>query len=96
MKIPTFLASNPSAIRKAVLIFAAAGLISISQLSSAASTCKGLQQDACSRDNSCSWIKSYSTKSGKTIKAYCRNKPEPASKKAIPDSGSATKGDKKD
>ncbi len=94
MNIPT-LALNPSAIRRTVLILAATGLISTSQLSSAASACKGLQQDACSSDNSCSWIKSYSTKSGKTIKAYCRNKSKPGSKKTVPDSSSATKGDKK-
>jgi len=94
MKTPT-LASNTSAIRKTVLVLAATGLISISQLSSAAGTCKGLQQDACSSDNSCSWVKSYSTKSGKTIKAYCRNKSKPGSKKAVPDSSSAGKGDKK-
>jgi len=93
MKIPT-LVLNSSTTRKAVLIFAATGLISISQLSSAAGTCKGLQQDACSSDNSCSWVKSYSTKSGKTIKAYCRNKSKPGSKKAVPDSSSATKSDK--
>ena len=93
MKIPT-LASNPSAIRKTVLVLAATGLISFSQLSSAAGACKGLQQDACSSENSCSWIKSYTTKNGKTISAYCRNKSKPGSKKSVPDSSSAAKSDK--
>jgi hypothetical protein len=93
MKIPT-LASNPSIIRKTVLVLAATGLISISQLSLAAGTCKGLQQDACSSENSCSWIKSYTTKNGKTISAYCRNKSKPGSKKSVPDSSSAGKSDK--
>ncbi len=86
---------NPSAIRKTALVLAATGLMSFSQLSSAASACKGLQQDACSSDNSCSWVKSYSTKSGKTINAYCRNKSTPGSKKTLPDSSSAAEGDKK-
>ncbi len=94
MNRPT-LASNSSAIRKTVLVLAATGLISISQLSSAAGTCKGLQQDACGGDNSCSWIKSYTTKKGKTINAYCRNKSKPGSKKTLPDSSSTPKGDKK-
>jgi len=94
MNIPT-LALSPSAIRRTILVLAATGLISTSQLSSAVGTCKGLQQDACSSDNSCSWIKSYSTKTGKTIKAYCRNKSKPGTKKSIPDSSSTTKGDEK-
>ncbi len=88
------LTSRATAIHKTLLIFAAAGLISFSQLSSAAAACKGLQSDACNSDNSCSWVKSYSTKSGKTIKAYCRNKSVPGSKKSIPDSSSSTKGGK--
>jgi len=93
MKIPT-LASSSSAIRNTALVLAATGLISISQLSSAAGACKGLQKDVCSSETSCSWIKSYTTKSGKTISAYCRNKSKPGSKKSVPDSSSAGKSDK--
>lgn len=92
-KLPLVL--NPSAIRKTALVLAVTGLMSFSQLSSAAGACKGQQQDACSSDTSCSWVKSYSTKSGKTIKSYCRNKSKPGSKKALPDSSAATKDDKK-
>lgn len=94
MKVPS-LVLNSSVTRKTVLILAASGLLAFSQLSTAASSCKGMEQNTCSSDTSCSWVKSYSTKSGKTIKAYCRNKSIPGSKKTIPDSSAAEKDDKK-
>lgn len=93
MKTP-ILVSNSSAIRKSVFLLAIAGLLSISHLSSAAGTCKGLQQDACSSDNSCSWINSYTTKKGKTINAYCRNKSKSRKSTNVPDSSKAEKSDK--
>ena len=93
MNTPT-LFSNSSAIRKPVLILSMAGLLSLSQFSFAAGSCKGLQQDACSSDSSCSWINSYTTKKGKTINAYCRNKPKASSNKAVPDSSRVNKSDK--
>ncbi len=36
--------------------------------------CKGLSKSACSADSACSWIKSYVTKNGKKVDAYCRVK----------------------
>lgn len=93
MKTPT-LVLKTSAIRKTGLVLAATALISVSQFSSAAGICKGLQQDACSSESSCSWINSYTTKKGKTINAYCRNKPKSSSKKTVPDSSSSAKTDK--
>ena len=93
MNTPT-LVSNTSTIRKPVLLLALAGLLSVSQVSFAASACKGMQQDACSSNNSCSWINSYTTKKGKTINAYCRNKSKSNKSKAVPDSSSAGKTDK--
>ncbi|MFW2440007.1 MAG: hypothetical protein ACN4GR_11605 [Arenicellales bacterium] len=85
---------NTSVLRKSVLLLAATGLLSISQFSFAAATCKGMQQDACSSENSCSWVNSYTTKTGKKINAYCRNKSNPGAKKSVPDSSSAGKSDK--
>ena len=93
MKIPT-LASNSSTIRKTVLFLAIAGLHSFSQLSSAADACKGMQQDKCSSDNSCSWVNSYTTKKGNTIKAYCRNKSKSSKTTNVPDSSKSEKSDK--
>ena len=97
MKLPPFFSGNScntQLVRKSVLVLATAGLLSFSQFSSAAGACKGMQQDACSSDTSCSWIHSYTTKKGKTIKAYCRNKPKSDKSKAVPDSSSAGKSDK--
>ncbi|MEN8168082.1 MAG: chromosome partitioning protein ParB [Pseudomonadota bacterium] len=36
--------------------------------------CKGLSKSACSTNSSCSWVKSYKTKAGKNVAAYCRVK----------------------
>ena len=93
MKTPT-LVSNSSTIRKPALFLLIAGLLSFSQLSSAAGACKGMQQDACSSNNSCSWINSYSTKKGNTIKAYCRNKSKSSKSTDVPDSSKTEKNDK--
>lgn len=37
-------------------------------------TCKDLSKKQCESADTCSWIKSYTTKSGKTVAAYCRTK----------------------
>jgi len=43
----------------------------------AASACKGMDEKSCNAaDGQCSWIKSYETKSGKKVQAYCRTKPK--------------------
>jgi hypothetical protein len=39
----------------------------------AASQCKGLEESACNGNPSCTWISAYTTKSGKSISAYCRS-----------------------
>ena len=83
-----------SLVRQSALVLLAAGLLSLSQLSNAAGACKGLKKGVCNSDNSCSWINSYTTKTGKTINAYCRNKSKPKKSKAVPDSSSAGKTDK--
>ena len=93
MYTPT-LVSNTSTIRKSVFLLAIAGLFSVSTVSFAAGACKGMQKDACSSDSSCSWINSYTTKKGKTINAYCRNKSKSSKSKAVPDSSSAGEADK--
>lgn len=93
MKIPT-LVSNSSTIRKPVSFLLIAGLFCFSQLSSAAGDCKGMQQDACSSDISCSWINSYTTKKGNAIKAYCRNKSKSSNSTDVPDNSTADRNDK--
>ena len=85
---------NKSIVRQSAVMLVAAGLLSFNSLSFAAGACKGLEKDVCSSDNSCSWINSYTTKKGKTIKAYCRNKSKSNKSKAVPDSSSAGKTDK--
>lgn len=79
---------------KPVLVLAAAGLLSLSALSFGAGACKGQAQDACSSDDSCSWVNSYTTKKGNTINAYCRNKSKPAKSSVVPDSNAKARPDK--
>lgn len=67
----------------AVLMFVATmAALPVSQPVLAASQCKGLDLKACDTSASCSWIKSYQTKKGKIINAYCRTKPVKKSSKA--------------
>jgi hypothetical protein len=63
------------------LLVASSTLLAFSQLANAAGTCKEMEKDACMSSTSCSWINSYTTKKGKTVKAYCRNKPKKKSSK---------------
>ena len=37
--------------------------------------CKGLSKVKCDGSPDCSWVKSYKTKTGKTVDGYCRAKP---------------------
>ncbi|MCG7922862.1 MAG: chromosome partitioning protein ParB [Candidatus Thiodiazotropha lotti] len=39
---------------------------------SAAKACKGMSKSACSGNANCSWVKSYTTKTGAKVNAYCR------------------------
>ena len=79
---------------KPLLVLATAGLLSFSPLSLAAGACKGQAQDACSSDNSCSWVKSYTTKKGNTINSYCRNKSKPGKNSVNTGSSAKAKPDK--
>jgi hypothetical protein len=42
----------------------------------AASRCKGLAQSQCERADHCTWVNSYTTKSGTKVSGYCRAKPK--------------------
>jgi hypothetical protein len=93
MKTPT-LASRPRTLSKSVFFLSMMGLLSVTPLSYAAESCKGLQQDACKSNNSCSWINSYTTKKGNTINAYCRNKPKSSSSNTAPGSNTSDQSDR--
>ncbi len=53
--------------------------------------CKGLDKGKCEQADACSWVKSYKTKSGNTVKAYCRAK----AKNSSADAGTKKKSGKK-
>jgi hypothetical protein len=42
----------------------------------AASSCKGISQNACTANDSCGWTKAYKKKNGSKVAAYCRAKPK--------------------
>ena len=87
--------NTDSSVRPSVLVLAVSAMLAFSSLSLAGAGCKGLQEDACNGVKSCSWIKSYTTKKGKTINAYCRNSPKRTTGKKAPDKGVAVMRDKK-
>jgi hypothetical protein len=43
-------------------------------LHAAEAACKGLANDVCSKNASCSWVDPYKTKKGKEIAGFCRKK----------------------
>ena len=59
------------------------GLASISGTPAlaAAKACKGMAMSACEAEASCSWVKSYKNKSGKSVAAHCRTKGKKSVKK---------------
>ncbi|MCG8066693.1 MAG: chromosome partitioning protein ParB [Candidatus Thiodiazotropha taylori] len=69
---------------------------------SAAKACKGMSKSACSGNDNCSWVKSYTTKTGAKVNAYCRTKSGKKSsststtskQKSSKDSAKSTKKDK--
>ncbi len=50
----------------------------------AAKTCKGMAMSGCQAEATCSWVKSYKNKSGKSVAAHCRAKGKKAVKKKAP------------
>ena len=59
-----------------VLISAALGLaLALSSgPANAASQCKGLKNNACSAEASCTWVEGYERKDGRTVNSFCRAK----------------------
>ena len=97
MKLPPLFLDKPvtvSYVGKPLLVLATAGLLSFSPLSLAAGVCKGQAENACSSDDNCSWVKSYTTKKGNTINSYCRNKSKPGKSSVNSGSGAKAKPDK--
>ena len=61
-------------------VFLAVVSISGTPAQAAAKACKGMAMSACEADTGCSWVKSYKSKSGKSVAAHCRSKPKKATK----------------
>lgn len=64
-----------------------------------ASKCKGLSTSKCQGNDACTWVSGYTSKQGKKVDAYCRQKASKSSrsgdKKDQASSKSAKKSDKK-
>lgn len=52
-----------------------AGMAMTSVAASAASQCKGVQQDACSAMAECAWVNGYVRKDGRSVSSHCKTKP---------------------
>ena len=61
-------------VHKSVIAAIAIGVAAFSG-ASIASSCKGLENNACSSNASCSWVESYERKDGRKVSAFCRTKP---------------------
>ncbi len=62
-------------VRYCRLIVIGTVLLALGSLQSQAkSACAGLSEASCQRNDLCSWVRGYTTKSGTSVKAYCRLK----------------------
>ncbi|SNZ19780.1 hypothetical protein [Cohaesibacter gelatinilyticus] len=50
------------------------GSVALGVGSAEAAECKGKSKSACGSDNSCTYVNSYKTKTGKKVDGYCRKK----------------------
>lgn len=55
-------------------IIVAMAFLGLAQPSHAQSSCQGLSKGKCGSSSSCTWVKSYKTKKGNSVAAYCRSK----------------------
>ena len=55
-----------------------------------AAQCKGLSQSQCGSTSDCTWVNSYTTKSGTKVAAYCRAKPSNGSAKSTSSSAKSS------
>ena len=55
-----------------VTLLAAAALASVP--ASAASQCKGMQQDACGARAECAWVNGYVRKDGRSVSSHCKKR----------------------
>lgn len=60
----------PSLSRLAIVLCCALGA-NVS-LVSAASQCKGIDQNACAANGGCRWVDGYTRKDGRSVSAHCR------------------------
>lgn len=51
-----------------------AGVVLSTSLASAASQCKGIQQDACAATAECVWVNGYVRKDGRSVNSHCKSK----------------------
>ncbi len=68
-------------IEKSIIAMLIIGIGSFSGQVSA-SNCKGLDNNTCSANASCSWVDSYQRKDGRNVNAFCRTKPSGKTSKA--------------
>lgn len=68
-------------IRNSIVVVSLLGGMVFSGQASAASACKGLENNACASNNACSWVEGYQRKDGRQVKSFCRAKP--AGKKKV-------------
>ena len=55
-----------------VAAFAITGLSPVT--ASAASACKGIQQDVCTSKSECIWVDGYVRKDGRSVSAHCKTR----------------------
>ena len=98
MKVSSLLvkpvSSKISSSVKTAVVASLLGLSSVSGVASAASQCKGLDNNACNQNSACGWVESYQRKDGLEVNAFCRTSTKGKAKK-VADSSVDKSADKK-
>ena len=49
-----------------------AGVLAAASAVTAASECKGMQQDSCAQNAACTWVDGYTRKDGRQVASHCK------------------------
>jgi hypothetical protein len=66
--------ASSTIVRTSLITISLLGSLFAASPATAASACKGLQNDACTSSASCGWVETYQRKDGRTVKSFCRTK----------------------
>ena len=59
------------------------GVVALNSTAVHAASCKGMSENACAAETSCTWVEGYKRADGREVRPYCRNRPSKSSAELI-------------